>query len=126
MVNQRSGSRTRPIPQFQFAVASGTVHGAVVTGESHDGAPVCSFDLLVLDPDTGRSLVPVTWRGAPVAELDDGAVVVARGRIEKRFHRAGGRTVPRTSLEATELHVAPRPAVIARLVARAAEGAGRH
>lgn len=97
------------------------MHGTVVTGESHDGSPVSSFDVLVIDPDLGRSIVPVTWRGAPCAGLETGAMVVVRGRVEKRFHRAGGRTVARTSLEATEIRVAPRAAAITGMVARATD-----
>lgn len=107
----------RPRSAFQLAVAVGTVHGAVVSGESADGSLLCSFDILVTGDD-GRALVPVTCRdltGAPPAEGDEVAV---RGRVEKRFHRAGGRIVARTALEADEVLVDPSRRALGQLVGR--------
>lgn len=125
MTSHRTGPTARSIPQFQFAVVSGIVHGPIVTGASHDGVPVCSFDVAVAD-DAGRTLVPVTWRDAPRDAWCEGAAVVVRGRVEKRFHRQGGRTVARTSLEAAEIVVAPRPAALGKLLARAGAEAPPH
>jgi hypothetical protein len=111
----------RPSDQsFQIVVLSGVLHGDVVTGVTSTGEPVCSFDLQVVD-ESGRSLVPLTWRNVEAPVLADGAALVVRGRVVKRFHRAGPATVARTSVEVDEVLEAPSRAAVRRLVARAVE-----
>ena len=118
----RSSRQPAPVPQFQIAVVSGTIRGEVVLGRTSVGEPVCSFDLVV-DDGGGRCLVPVTWRGVERPALAAGAAVAVRGRITKRFHRAGATTVARTALEAVEVAHAPRSATLQRLTDRALDAA---
>ncbi len=96
---------------------TGVVHGEPVTTTTRDGVELTSFDVAVTD-ETGRALVPVTLRGAPCPVTADDEIAV-RGRVVKRFHRAGAATVARTSVEAVELLRSPRPAALRRLVERA-------
>lgn len=122
----RNPRRSAPVPQFQIVVASGTIRGPVVVGRSVAGEPLCSFDLHV-DDAGGRCLVPVTWRGVENPGLDTGDAVAVRGRIAKRFHRAGAATIARTSLDAVEVLRAPRATALERLTARAlVAGASGH
>jgi hypothetical protein len=108
---------------FQIVVLAGVVHGAVVAGVTRSGEPLCSFDLAVVD-DAGRSLVPLTWRNVEPPEFAEGAALVVRGRVVKRFHRAGAATVARTSVEVDEVIESPKPAAVRRLVARAVDPHG--
>jgi hypothetical protein len=104
-------------PALHVVLLAGVVRGPVVERTASDGASLVSFDLAVRDL-SGRSLVPVTMREADVA-LADGDPVALRGHVRKRFHRAGGATVARTSVEAVELIDASRPAAVRRLAERA-------
>lgn len=115
----RNPGRSAPVPQFQIVVASGTINGPVVLGRSSAGEPLCSFDLRVDDAGGPHCLVPVTWRGVEHPGLDTGDAVAVRGRIAKRFHRAGAATIARTSLDAVEVLRAPRALALERLTARA-------
>ena len=114
----RNPRLSAPVPQFQIVVASGTIRGPVVLGRSTAGEPLCSFDMRV-DDGGGRCLVPVTWRGVEDPGLSAGDAVAVRGRIAKRFHRAGPATIARTSLDAVEVLRAPRATALERLQARA-------
>ncbi len=117
-MSRTTTTAARPRVAFQLAVVAGTVHGAVVSGEAADGTVLCSFDVLVAGGD-GRTLVPVTCRDLPDVTPGEGEEVAVRGRVEKRFHRAGGRIVARTTLEADEVLVAPTRRALGRLVERA-------
>jgi hypothetical protein len=107
-------SRARAL---HVVLLTGVVCGDPVTSTTHDGVELTSFDVAVAD-EGGRTLVPVTLRGAPCPVVADDEVAV-RGRVVKRFHRAGAVTVARTSVEAAELLRGPRPATVRRLVERA-------
>jgi hypothetical protein len=104
-------------PALHVVLLTGVVHGEPVTTTTRDGVELTSFDVAVTD-ETGRALVPVTLRGAPCPVTADDEIAV-RGRVVKRFHRAGAATVARTSVEAVELLRSPRPAALRRLVERA-------
>lgn len=102
---------------LHVVLVAGIVHGAPVERTAHDGALLTSFDLSVVDAD-GRSLVPVSVRGVAV-QLAEGDAVAVRGHVRKRFHRSGGATVARTSVEAVDVIDATRPAAVRRLAERA-------
>lgn len=104
-------------PSLHVVLLAGVVRGPLVERVTHDGVALTSFDLAVVDLG-GRSLVPVTVRDAAVA-FADGDLVAVRGHVRKRFHRAGGATVARTSVEAVELIDATRPSTVRRLAERA-------
>ena len=114
----RTPRLSAPVPQFQIVVARGLIHGDVMQGRSSTGEPLCSFDLAV-DDARGRCLIPISWRGVESPGLDHGDAVAVRGRVTKRFHRSGGATVVRTSVEVTEVVRFPRAASLARLIERA-------
>ena len=107
-------------PSFQIVVLSGTVHGVIVSGVTSTGESLCSFDLAVFD-DNRRCLVPLTWRNVETPLFAAGDSLLVRGRVVKRFHRAGATTVARTSVEVDEVIESPKPAAIRRLVARSVE-----
>ena len=89
-------------PSFQIVVLSGTVHGVIVSGVTSTGESLCSFDLAVFD-DNRRCLVPLTWRNVETPLFAAGDSLLVRGRVVKRFHRAGATTVARTSVEVDEV-----------------------
>lgn len=121
-MSTRSSVTTRLVPgaAFQIVILSGLVHGEVVSGVTSAGEPLCSFDLSILSDD-GRCLVPLTWRNVATPSFGAGDALAVRGRVVKRFHRAGAATIARTSVEVDEVIEAPKPAAIRRLVARAIE-----
>jgi hypothetical protein len=108
---------------FQIVILSGLVHGEVVSGVTSTGESLCSFDLAI-SGDEGRCLVPLTWRNVVTPSFAAGDALVVRGRVVKRFHRAGAATIARTSVEVDEAIEAPKPAAIRRLVTRAVERVG--
>ena len=116
-------ARPAPSSSFQIVVLSGIVHGVIVAGVTSTGEPLCSFDLAVVD-DNGRCLVPLTWRNVETPSFAAGDALVVRGRVVKRFHRAGAATVARTSVEVDEVIDSPKPAAIRKLVARSVEQVG--
>ncbi len=122
-VRSSVASRPAPATSFQIVVLSGVVHGSVVAGVTHSGEPLCSFDLAVID-DRGRSLVPLTWRNVELPSFEAGDPLVVRGRVVKRFHRAGAATVARTSVEVDEVLEAPKPAAVRRMISRSVETFG--
>ncbi len=108
---------------FQIVILSGLVHGEVVSGVTSTGESLCSFDLAIVGED-GRCLVPLTWRNVATPSFAAGDALVVRGRVVKRFHRAGAATIARTSVEVDEAIEAPKPAAIRRMVTRAVEPVG--
>jgi single-strand DNA-binding protein len=66
------------------------------------GDRLASFEVTVEQAGQRAETVPVVWFDAPasIASLNVGEVVVAVGRVRRRFFRAGDRTQSRTEVVA--------------------------
>lgn len=103
--NPRKPGAGHPDPKhLNMAVIIGTMTNEPVHRELADGTLIVQFDVrtsIDVDDRTATISVPVAWRDpttAAVGALTPGTVVIATGRVERRFFRSGGATLTRTEL----------------------------
>jgi single-strand DNA-binding protein len=110
-------------PVCNVAVVGGVLSSDPLSRELPSGDTVVSYEVTVRADGLATSSVPVAWFDPPAKSpaLVEGDAVVVIGRINRRFFRAGGQTVSRTELVATEVVPARRRAAVARAVARAVD-----
>jgi single-strand DNA-binding protein len=72
------------------------------TRELPSGDRLVAYEVSVARAGERAEVVPVVWVGAPAAaaDLDVDEVVIAVGRVRRRFFRAGGVTQSRTEVVA--------------------------
>jgi single-strand DNA-binding protein len=85
------------------------------------GDRVVSLEVTTSGPDGRAESVPVAWPDAPawVLGLGRGTEVVVRGRVRRRFFRAGTATQSRTEVVADRVVRAARARQVAAVVAEA-------
>jgi hypothetical protein len=93
--------------------------------DTRDGGRVAGFDL-VIDGASGRERVPVSFTDPPawVADVGPDDDIAVRGRVRKRFVRAGASSRPFTDVVVEHAVRGGRRRQIDQLVARAVEQLG--
>jgi hypothetical protein len=109
---------------MNIVVLRGLVAGEVGWFESRAGARIAGFDLTMV-PEAGgaKEVVPVSWVDPPAwaDDLGAGDEIVVRGRVRKRFARAGGGMRPFTDVVAAQVVKASRRAAVHKLLNDAAD-----
>jgi hypothetical protein len=110
-------------PVCNVAVVGGVLSSDPFPRELPSGDTVVSYEVTVRGDGVPTSTVPVAWFGplAKAPALAQGDAVVVTGHVHRRFFRAGGQTVSRTELVATDVVPARRRAAAAKAVARAVD-----
>jgi single-strand DNA-binding protein len=112
---------SQPAPGANVCVVTGTLVRAPELRTLASGALVASLEVRVPAPAGGTALVPVACPDPrpAVAALAAGAEVAVRGRVHRRFFRAGGRTQSRTEVVADAIVPLRQRARARRLLADA-------
>jgi single-strand DNA-binding protein len=86
------------------------------------GEWLVAYEVTVDRPGEKAESVPVVWPSAPAGavDLEADAVVLAVGRVRRRFFRAGGTTQSRTEVVADAVEPVRRVKRVARLLEDAA------
>lgn len=108
---------SRPLPSANVCVVVGTLRRTPEVRALRSGEVVAELEVRVEQPDAVET-VPVTVSDPPasVLGLPPGAPVVVRGRVRRRFFRAGGTTQSRTEVVAAQIEHATRRARVRRLL----------
>ena len=87
---------------INLVVLEGTLARPAVDVELPSGDRLVQLELTVRRPGATAETVPVVWPAPPTwaSALDTGAELVVRGRVRRRFFRAGGSTQSRTEVVA--------------------------
>ena len=87
---------------INLVVLEGTLARPAVDVELPSGDRLVQLELTVRRPGAATETVPVVWPTPPAwaSALDTGAGLVVRGRVRRRFFRAGGSTQSRTEVVA--------------------------
>jgi len=81
----------------------GTLSRAPQARTLPSGDSLVAFEVTIRDHDVPTESVPVVWFNPPARalKLSDGAEVVVRGRVRRRFFRTGAGTGSRTEVVAS-------------------------
>jgi len=87
------------------------------------GDRLVALELRVAGPEQRNESVPVSWAQPPnwVVDLEEGAEIVVRGRVRRRFFRAGGQTTSRTEIVAAQGTLARRARQVSALLQTASD-----
>ncbi|MGV3759153.1 MAG: single-stranded DNA-binding protein [Actinomycetota bacterium] len=115
-----------PAPGANVCVVTGTLARPLEVRTLASGQVLASLELRVPSPSGPAELVPVACPApAPaVVALEPGTEVAVRGRVQRRFFRAGGRTQSRTELVAEAVVPLRQRARVRRLLSDAAAAIG--
>ncbi len=87
---------------MNIVIVRGTLSRPVEEAVLPSGDRLLRYQVTVARPEGPAESVPVTWTSPPrrTRLLDAGTEVVVRGRVRRRFFRAGGVTASRTEVAA--------------------------
>lgn len=111
---------------MNVAIVCGRLSSAPRKTELGSGDLLVRYEVTVARDDGPADSVPVSWLGPPKhepPEVVEGDVVVAVGRVRRRWFRAGGATVSRTEVLASSVVPASRRAAARRAVRAAVAAA---
>ncbi|MFP5257328.1 MAG: hypothetical protein ACLGI8_15940 [Acidimicrobiia bacterium] len=117
---------SRPSPGANVCVVTGTLVHPPELRTLASGRTLANLEVRVATPGSPAETVPVACEdpGPAVVALAPGAELAVRGRVRRRFFRAGGRTQSRTEVLAEAIVPLRQATRARRLLAEAAARLG--